>query len=98
MRRNGTKALEIEMRVLREADYIIFNNSTIRQCGKNFMVSKSTVHKDMAERLPKINKTLFDMVQEVLKKNLNERHIRGGKATKEKYEGKVKKCCIRRPF
>jgi putative DeoR family transcriptional regulator (stage III sporulation protein D) len=67
------------------ATYIIENNATVRQTAKAFGISKSTVHKDVAERLTQINPTLASEVRKVLDVNKSERHIRGGLATKEKY-------------
>ncbi len=75
----------IEERVLELADYIIESGSTVRATAKKFNISKSTVHKDVTERLEQLNKSLFEQVQDVLKSNKAERHIRGGLATKEKY-------------
>lgn len=71
-------------------EYILENKSTVRTCAKQFGISKSTVHKDVAEKLPKISPQLFSMVKEVLETNKRERHIRGGQATKLKYEEKNK--------
>ena len=65
--------------------YIIENNSTVRDAGKAFGISKSTVHKDITEKLSKINYSLFLQVEKVLQKNKMERHLRGGEATKQKY-------------
>ena len=73
----------ITERVIKEAEYIIETNSTVRAAALHF--SKSTVHKDVTERLEEIDKELFVKVREVLNKNLSERHIRGGMATKNKY-------------
>lgn len=67
------------------ARYIIENNSTVRQAAKQYGISKSTVHKDVAERLPSINSELAKQAREILELNKSERHIRGGLATKEKY-------------
>lgn len=75
----------IEERAIELAQYIIDNNTTVRAAAKVFNVSKSTVHKDVHERLRKINPALFREAQAVLEKNKAERHIRGGLATKEKY-------------
>ena len=75
----------IEERVLGIADYIIESNSTVRETAKRFGVSKSTVHKDVAERLAQINPALAQEVRKVLDVNKAERHIRGGQATREKY-------------
>jgi len=72
-------------RILEIADYIIDTKATVRQAAKVFGVSKSTVHKDMTERLLEINPQKATKVREVLEFNKAERHIRGGKATREKY-------------
>ncbi len=69
--------------------YIAENNSTVRATGKKFGVSKSTVHTDVTVRLRKINPALYNEVRAVLEKNKEERHIRGGIATKEKYLNRV---------
>lgn len=79
---------ELEERVLCCAEYIVDTGCTVRACSAHFAVSKSTVHKDMTERLPYIDKVLYEEVREVLDKNLKERHIRGGNATRKKYETK----------
>ncbi|WP_026895772.1 sporulation transcriptional regulator SpoIIID [Clostridiisalibacter paucivorans] len=76
----------IEERALEIANYIIREKATVRQTASIFGVSKSTVHKDVTERLPKINPLISVQVKKVLEKNKAERHIRGGKATKLKYE------------
>ena len=76
----------IEDRVLKCAAYIVETGCTVRACSAHFSISKSTVHKDVAERLKYIDEVLFEEVREVLERNLNERHIRGGLATKEKYQ------------
>lgn len=75
----------IEERVLEIARYIIDNNATVRSTAKIFNVSKSTVHKDVHERLLRINRDLYGKCNIVLEKNKAERHIRGGLATREKY-------------
>ena len=75
----------IEERAVDIANYIIESNATVRQTAKAFGVSKSTVHKDVAERLPSINSELAKQAREILELNKSERHIRGGLATKEKY-------------
>ncbi len=75
----------IEERVLELARYIIDTNSTVRHAAKVFRVSKSTVHKDVTERLLEINPSLAQEVKEVLENNKAERHLRGGMATREKY-------------
>ena len=75
----------IEQRAIQCAEYIIATGCTVRACSAHFNVSKSTVHKDVAERLKYINEDLYEQTKNVLSKNLNERHIRGGIATREKY-------------
>jgi len=75
----------IEERAVAIANYIIDHNATVRQTAKKFGISKSTVHKDVTERLETINKTLARQARKVLDINKSERHIRGGMATKEKY-------------
>ncbi len=76
----------IEDRVLEIAQYIIDNNATVRSTAKVFSVSKSTVHKDVHERLIHINMNMYGQCRNVLEKNKAERHIRGGLATREKYK------------
>lgn len=75
----------IEKRVISLAEYIIENKSTVRDAAKQFGISKSTVHKDVTERLSQINKSLFNEIRKVLDINKAERHIRGGMATKLKH-------------
>jgi len=75
-----------EERAVQLAHYIIENNATVRQTAKKFNISKSTVHKDVSERLRTVNEGLFSEVKLVLEQNKSERHIRGGLATKSKYE------------
>ena len=77
----------IEERALELAEYIIENRATVRAAAKRFGVSKSTVHKDLSERLEDINMTLYNQVKEILEFNKSERHIRGGLATRRKYKG-----------
>ena len=76
----------ISRRVLEEAEYIVKTNQTIRETAKIFNVSKSTVHKDLKERLKKINKELETKVNKILKYHIDIRHIRGGESTRKKYE------------
>ena len=76
----------IEQRAVTIAKYILEKQSTVRQTAKVFGVSKSTVHKDVTERLEEIQPTLASKVKQILEKNKSERHIRGGMATKLKYE------------
>ena len=75
----------IEERAVEIAYYIIENNATVRQTAKQFGVSKSTVHKDVTDRLSNINRALANRTRRVLEQNKLERHIRGGLATKQKY-------------
>lgn len=76
---------ELIARVTEEARYIAETGATVRDAAKVFHFSKSTVHKDVTERLFFIDKTLYKAVRKVLRKNLDERHLRGGIATREKY-------------
>lgn len=80
--------VDIEERAKLLAVYIIETKSTVRQTAKKFNISKSTVHKDVAERLEKVNPYLANEARKVLEHNKEERHIRGGMATKLKYETK----------
>lgn len=80
----------ISERVITLAEYIIENKSTVRATAKNFGISKSTVHKDISERLPMLNKALASKAKKILDKNKAERHIRGGIATKNKFASKSK--------
>ncbi len=75
----------IEQRVLEIANYCLRNNATVRESAKRFGISKSTVHKDITERLPEINHELYEEVKKILDTNKAERHLRGGEATKQKY-------------
>lgn len=75
----------IEERAIDIANYIIDNNATVRQTAKQFGISKSTVHKDVTDRLMQVNPALAKEARKVLDVNKSERHIRGGLATKEKY-------------
>lgn len=77
----------IEERAVELAGYIIEKKTTVRAAAKKFGISKSTVHKDVTERLNKIKPELADEVRIVLEENKAERHIRGGEATKAKYQG-----------
>lgn len=81
----------IDERAVSLAQYIIDSKDTVRGAAKKFGISKSTVHKDVSERLLKINSVLAKEVREVLNENKAERHIRGGMATKLKYENEKKK-------
>ena len=75
----------IEERTRKSGEYIAKTGCTVRVCAAHFGTSKSTVHKDVTERLPLLDPKLSRRVQEVLGKNLSERHLRGGNATKEMY-------------
>lgn len=77
----------IEERACNLAVYIIENKATVRAAAKQFGISKSTVHKDLSERLPAFNRPLYLQVKEILEENKAERHIRGGIATRRKYKG-----------
>lgn len=76
-----------EERAVLLAQYIIENNATVRQAAGKFGISKSTVHKDVTERLHKLGSPLYEQVAAVLSKNRSERHIRGGMATRRKFSG-----------
>lgn len=76
---------DILSRIVDEANYIAETGATVRKAAKVFHFSKSTVHKDVTERLKSIDKELYKKVKKVLDKNLAERHIRGGEATRKKY-------------
>ena len=81
--------INIEERATNLAHYIIDSKDTVRGTAKKFCISKSTVHKDITERLTKINPILAKEVREILNENKAERHIRGGMATKLKYQKKA---------
>lgn len=76
----------VEERCETIANYIIENKSTVRRAAARFGISKSTVHKDITERLYHINRSLYGEVKKILIQNKRERHIRGGLATREKYK------------
>ena len=78
---------DIEERACDVARYSVENRSTVRAAAKEFGISKSTVHKDITQRLEKVNPTLFAEVRVLLDVNKAERHIRGGLATRRKYKG-----------
>ena len=75
----------VESRARLLGEYIRDEKATVRDCAKHFGISKSTVHKDVTQRLVRLNPTLYKSVREVLDINKEERHIRGGEATKQKY-------------
>ena len=77
----------IEERACQLALYIIENKATVRSAAQKFGISKSTVHKDLQDRLPQFNRSLYLQVKEVLEVNKAQRHIRGGLATRKKYKG-----------
>lgn len=78
---------DIERRACDLAVYIIENQTTVRAAAKQFGISKSTVHKDISDRLRECNRPLYLQVKEVLDRNKAERHLRGGIATRKKYKG-----------
>lgn len=78
---------DMEERACDLALYIIEHQATVRSAAKQFGISKSTVHKDLSQRLPAFNRALYLQVKEVLDLNKAERHIRGGIATRRKYKG-----------
>ena len=77
----------VEDRAVELGQYIIESKATVRSAAKKFGVSKSTVHKDVSERLKYVNPPLYSQVKEVLEVNKAQRHIRGGMATRKKYKG-----------
>lgn len=79
----------IEKRACELAVYIIETGATVRAAARHFGISKSTVHKDLTQRLKQYNYTLYTQARQILDKNKEERHIRGGMATKRKYENKT---------
>ncbi len=82
----GTYEDYIVQRTIDAAKYTIENKSTIRETANYIGTSKSTVHKDLKQRLPKINPQLYNLVHEVIEENTKERHLRGGIATRQMYE------------
>lgn len=78
----------IQRRACELAVYIIETGATVRTAARHFGISKSTVHKDLSQRLPQYNKMLYKQVRLVLEDNKAQRHIRGGIATKRKYENR----------
>ena len=81
------KSRVIDDRATKLGEYIVENKATVRRAAKQFGVSKSTVHKDLSERLPLYNRPLYLQVKAVLDENKAQRHIRGGIATRKKYRG-----------
>ena len=83
---NLYKHKQIEERAVEVANYIIENNATVRETAKKFGISKSTVHKDVTERLGRIDPLLASQARKILEINKAERHIRGGMATRDKFK------------
>ncbi len=77
----------VEERAIELGEYILQHNATVRAAAKRFHISKSTVHKDVSERLQTVNPQLYGEVRHVLEVNKAQRHIRGGMATRRKYKG-----------
>jgi len=77
----------IEKRACELAVYMIETGATVRTAARHFGISKSTVHKDLSQRLPQYNRLLYEQVRKILDVNKSERHIRGGLATQKKYKG-----------
>jgi putative DeoR family transcriptional regulator (stage III sporulation protein D) len=77
----------IEERACALAVYMIETGATVRSAARHFGISKSTVHKDLQQRLPQYNRVLYEQVRQVLNVNKQQRHIRGGMATRKKYKG-----------
>ena len=77
----------IEERACNVAVYMIETGATVRSAARHFGISKSTIHKDLSQRLPQYNRMLYNQVRVVLDANKAERHIRGGMATRKKYKG-----------
>lgn len=77
----------VEDRAVELGEYILENQTTVRAAAKQFHISKSTVHKDVSERLRLVNPQLYGEVRHVLEINKAQRHIRGGMATRRKYKG-----------
>lgn len=78
---------EMEQRACDVAAWMIDHRATVRAAAEQFGISKSTVHKDLQERLPHCNRALYAQVKQVMEENKAERHIRGGEATRRKYKG-----------
>ena len=82
------RTVSYEERCVRLASYLVDNKTTVRKVAAHFGVSKSTVHKDITIKLKNVNRSLYEQVKEILNINKQERHIRGGEATKQKYKQK----------
>ena len=76
---------EVRLRVLQAAEHILETGATVRACATQFGVSKTTIHKDMRDRLPAVDEQMCAQVDAVLRRNLEERHLRGGDATRRKF-------------
>lgn len=87
----------IQERVLEISRYIMDTRATVRQVARNFGVSKSTVHKDMTERLPRINRNMARDVKKILDMNKAERHLRGGEATRRKFLSQRHRFTLKKP-
>lgn len=79
---------EITERILEEANYIIKTEKTMREIASDYNVSKSTVHKDLSERLKKVDYSLSKNVDEIIQDHLDTRHLRGGEVTRQRYKGR----------
>ena len=77
--------LRVERRVLKEADYLLETGKTIREVAKDFHISKSTIHKDLHERLISVNIKKYEEIQKIMNEHIKIRHIKGGEATRKKY-------------
>ena len=84
------RTVSCEERCVRLASYLVDNKTTVRKVAAHFGVSKSTVHKDVTMKLKNVNRNLYEQVKEILNINKQERHIRGGEATKQKYKNKAR--------
>lgn len=82
---------ELNLRAIRLGEYMVAQRATVRSTAKHFGISKSTVHKDISTKLPQLAPSLSEEVQGVITQNKQERHIRGGLATKQKYEQRKEK-------
>ena len=78
----------LDKRACELAVYIVETGATVRAAGKKYGISKSTVHKDLSQRLPQCNRQLYEQVRQVLEHNKSQRHIRGGIATKQRYSSR----------
>jgi len=76
---------DVRLRVMRAAEHILETGATVRACAAKFGVSKTTIHKDVRSRLPELDADLGRHVDAILRKNLQERHLRGGEATRQKF-------------